>query len=152
MMWLVRSENCNVDVCFDHSHGVHRDVIAIIKQANLWSHELLMLLIWNARFGPWMSKARSEQVAGCMKDFFQLMDSRSCDLFQSLLRNILRDTNDEHRLAEDGVHQEIWEHLQTLGDIVHNHGEHISMNRFLGMLAEGRREDWPLPMCSEAEV
>lgn len=70
-----------LDLCFDLRHGLQRNCIGIIKSAKLWSHELLMLLIWNSRHGPWMSKQRAEQVGRCMDDYFSLMTPDGCPLF-----------------------------------------------------------------------
>jgi hypothetical protein len=138
---LARAKGVNVDVAFDPSHGCHRDVIAIIKQADLWQHELLIMLSWNARHGPWMSKARAEQVTSCMKEFFALMTPDSCELFQAMLRPMLRDRCEEDCITDADINEKTWTRLMELDGIMHNKGEHISLNRFMGMLSEGRRQD-----------
>lgn len=139
--WLLRKEHVNVQVADDLSHGVQRDVVGVIKKSKLWTHELLMLLCWNTRHGPFMSKTRAEQVAQCMQDFFAFMEPGECDLFQSLLRPMLRDRGLEFKLSEPDIIASEWQRLQSLDGVQHNIGETASLNRFMGMLREGRRED-----------
>lgn len=44
-------------------------------------------------------------------------------------------------LANEGIAQQVWEEMKALDGIRHNVGEHISLNRFMGMIREGQRED-----------
>lgn len=141
LMWLLRTQRCNLDIVWDPSHGVQRDLVGIIKSSNLWSHERLMMLTWNSRHGPWTSKQRAEQIGHTMDEYFELMSPSQCPLFQELLKPILRDREEEGRMAEQGIADIVWDELRELDGIRVRRGEVISFNRFMGMLREGRRED-----------
>ena len=111
-----------------------------LKSSRLWGHQLLMLLNFIMRHGPFSQSARLQQCREGWQEYLQLAEPSRCPLYIDLLPKLLRD---RHRLSEasrEGIAEELWEELNQ-SQAWERAGTPVNLNRWFALIAEGREDD-----------
>ena len=99
-----------------------------------------MMVTWNVPHGPWCEDVRWRQVMQVVAEHFEVEQPHMCPLFHALAPSILRDRGSGSRIGEDGIEEVVWSWLQEESPW-RIKGDKVSLNRFLGAIQTGRRED-----------
>jgi hypothetical protein len=120
-----------VDVTYDTSHECHNDAKAFLKEASEWRHCLQMLIAFNVWHGPWKGADRWWQAKQALEDYYQQLDFETDPLWQFFLPLILKDKNEEQRIAEPDISRKVFEEMID-SPLWNRQGRYVCMARFMG--------------------
>lgn len=73
--FLLRRLNCNIVANSDISHDANNDIIATLKDCQLWPLFLCLCASWNMPHGPWAEQARFHQIKEALGEQKRLCDT-----------------------------------------------------------------------------
>ena len=84
-------QSLNIDIFFDPSHGVHNDMLNVVKFADLKTHLMMSLLRINVPCGPRNEDMRYKQVVGAITELLRTGKPKELPLFMDCLDGMLAD-------------------------------------------------------------
>lgn len=134
--------NLNVDYIPDSSHGLWNDIKRSIKRAQLWPHEITMLIVWNVDHGPWSEEIRLQQAKQVVSEHLRHGSPHECPLFQKLAPAMYKDHESDFDtyLGSEDAAEFLWRALDECSPC-RNKGRKVSMNRFLAAVTTGKAQD-----------
>ena len=130
----------NIDFAPDINHLAWNAAKRALKSARLWGHQLLMLLNFIMRHGPYNQSARLQQCREGFEEYLVLAEPSQCPLFLELLPRLLRDRGRGHELTRPGIAEEVWEELRQRRAWA-KAGTPVNLNRWFALIQEGREDD-----------
>lgn len=131
--WLAYGPGgANVDRVDDASHGVHNDLMAMIRPCGLAAHQLLMNLSRNAIYGPFDEGRRHIECRQAIEEWSKRC-AWECPVFRAALPGILDDKGESDRLTQPGIEQDIFDEFVN-HRIWHTKGAKLSTSRFCSMI------------------
>jgi len=131
--YLMRGLNLVLDCTYDISHGVHRDVICMLKQCGLWVWATLMLVAFNVPTGPYAEDQRYKQCKEGIDLLYNRTSPADIPLFEANLQGMVDDMGNKDILAVEDPGMEVWEDCKA-DNPWKTRGDKILMNRFLGFI------------------
>lgn len=130
----------NIDFVLDLNHLCWNAAKRSLKAARLWGHQLLMLLSFLMRHGPFNQASRLQQCKQAFGEYLQVASPQTCPLFDDLLPRLLRDRHREKDMAQANIQDEIWSELakNEAWDVA---GTPVNLNRWFHLISEGRIDD-----------
>jgi hypothetical protein len=140
--FLIYALSAAAVIVADPSHRVWNDLCLALKGAGLWSYIILMQIPLNLNYGPFDGASWFGQGRTASSEYTRHCD-RSDVLFQYWLRRIATDLGLEDRLHEDGIADEIFDHLESQ-ETFKKKGGKVALCRWMGWLdvAEERDCQW----------
>lgn len=129
----------NYEPRYGPSHRAWNDTKAAIRFAQLWCHELLMIICYNAEYGSWHDDERCWQVRDVVQSNFDTTDEATDGIFDYLLDGLLEDSGLQGEVGDPEIRPELYAYL-TSAPIWRKKFAHVSTNRFFGAIRRGQEE------------
>lgn len=140
--WLLLHKGANITIFCDPSHGAWADTKQLLKDNQLFSWWLLMMVGWNVPHGPWNDDQRFALLREGWEDMEAHHTARSSALFQHYAPDILEDIGGTSALDLDGdgsVDIAVWRHMLADPPTAKK-GMKINLNRFFHGLEFARQD------------
>ena len=101
----------NFEVRFGPSHRSWSDTKAALRYAQLWCHEILQIICYNAEFGKWHDDERCWQVRDVVSANFRALTEPNDEVFHMLMDGVLEDSGLEGELGDAGIRSQLYQYL-----------------------------------------
>lgn len=138
--WLLQQKAANISVFSDPSHGAWADTKQLLKDNQMFSWWLLLMVGWNVPHGLWNDDQRFALLSEGWDDVVKHEGARSSALFQNYAADILADIGGTSALTTDGpVDLAVWQHILADPPMAKK-GMKINLNRFFHGLEFARQD------------
>jgi hypothetical protein len=137
--FLQRVMPANIDVTWDVSHAVWKDVKGSIKGTGDWAFMLMLMASWQMKHGPYQQDQRLHQIRQCLAEYAKMVTPDTCEWFRECMPLIAKDRHEEHKLLDDRYPKQLWDDV-VLGSHWTRKGTRPTLNRFMSLIREGVQE------------
>jgi hypothetical protein len=102
----------NLDHVPDINHLAWNAAKRALKSSRLWGHQLLMLLDFIMRHGPFNQSSRMQQCSEGFEEYLSLARPWDCPIFNDLLPRLLRDKHRVQDMAQADIAHTVWEEMK----------------------------------------
>ena len=137
--YVRHSLSCNIDMRWGPAHRAWNDTKAALRYAQLWAHEVLMIIVYNAEFGSWHDDERCWQVRDVVQSNFDSLDETTDVGFQHVVGGLVEDSGSALDMGSPDIVGKMYKYLVD-APIWKRKFDHVSTNRFFGAIKRGQEE------------
>ena len=129
----------------DPSHGVWNDTKNMLRKCGLWSHTMLVMVLYQLHLKPYQSGEYFQRLLESSRDYFAVHNGPdSCELFSGSWGEICQDRGIIASGANDEEYKDaVWDELKDAKQVFAK-GPKITSSRWFGFIDEGAKlmPDW----------